>query len=111
MMMVALWPLLLLQIRDVQEDRRHAEKDLKLGLYGRFLYMIIQSTLSVMPSLCIWLAYLLPAHSMAGLYSYTTNNDTGIYLYMGKWTLQCIRCSVRCLTNLRSSSQATCCSI
>uniref|UniRef100_A0A2C9GQ68 Uncharacterized protein n=1 Tax=Anopheles arabiensis TaxID=7173 RepID=A0A2C9GQ68_ANOAR len=83
MMMVALWPLLLLQIRDVQEDRRHAEKDLKLGLYGRFLYMIIQSTLSVMPSLCIWLAYLLPAHSMAGLYSYTTNNDTGIYLYMG----------------------------
>ncbi|KFB36928.1 AGAP002050-PA-like protein [Anopheles sinensis] len=83
MMMVALWPLLLLQIRDVQEDRRHAEKDLKLGLYGRFLYIIIQGTLSVMPSLCIWLAYLLPAHSMAGLYSYTTNNDTGIYLYMG----------------------------
>uniref|UniRef100_A0A8D8KX18 ABC transporter G family member 7 n=1 Tax=Culex pipiens TaxID=7175 RepID=A0A8D8KX18_CULPI len=82
-MMVALWPLLILQIRDVQEDRRHAEKDLRLGLYGRFLYIIIQTTLSVLPSLCIWLAYLLPAHSMAGLYSSSSNNDMGIYLYMG----------------------------
>ncbi|XP_053687046.1 ATP-binding cassette sub-family G member 8 isoform X1 [Sabethes cyaneus] len=81
--MLALWPLLILQIRDVQEDRRHAEKDLRLGLYGRFLYIIIQGTLSVLPSLCIWLAYLLPAHSMAGLYSSSGSNDTAIYLYMG----------------------------
>ncbi|KXJ80123.1 hypothetical protein RP20_CCG026446 [Aedes albopictus] len=83
--MVSLWPLLILQIRDVQEDRQHAEKDLRLSLYGRFLYIIIQTTLSVLPSLCIWLAYLLPAHSMAGLYASPSNNDTIIYIYMGKF--------------------------
>ncbi|XP_055625896.1 ATP-binding cassette sub-family G member 8 isoform X1 [Toxorhynchites rutilus septentrionalis] len=82
-MVVFLWPMLILQIRDIQEDRRHAEKDLRIGLYGRFLYIIIQTTLCVLPSLCIWLAYLLPAHSMAGLYSSSSSTDTGIYLYMG----------------------------
>lgn len=37
--------------------------------------------MSVLPSLCIWVAFLLPAHSMAGLYSY--KNDSGIYMYLG----------------------------
>lgn len=82
---IAFWPIILLMIRDIQNDRKHAEKDIKLGLYGRFVYIFVQSILSVLPSLCIWLAYLLPAHSMAGLYSYTANNDAGIYLYMGKY--------------------------
>ncbi|TMW46795.1 hypothetical protein DOY81_008118, partial [Sarcophaga bullata] len=77
------WPLLMLTIRDTQEDRRHAERDIRLGLYTRTLYIIVQSLLGLFPSLCIWLAYLLPAHSMAGLYTYTTSSDTGIYLYMG----------------------------
>jgi len=72
-----------LTIRDIHEDRLHAEKDLTLGLYGRLSYLFIQSIFSVLPSICIWLAYLLPAHSMAGLYAYTNNNETGIYLYMG----------------------------
>ena len=84
-MMVALWPILLITIRDNSEDRKYAEKDMQLGLYGRFLYIFIQSIMSVAPSLCIWLAYLLPAHSMAGLYSYANGSDTGIYLYMGKF--------------------------
>lgn len=106
-MMVALWPLLILQIRDVQEDRRHAEKDLRLGLYGRFLYIIIQTTLSVLPSLCIWLAYLLPAHSMAGLYSSSSNNDMGIYLYMGTATVK--SAPKRTNSNLKSDFlQVTC---
>lgn len=43
-----------------------------------------QSLFNLLPSLCIWLAYLLPAHSMAGLYAYSAGSDTGIYLYMGK---------------------------
>lgn len=83
-MTVAYWPLLLLIIRDIHDDRKHAERDLHIGLYGRFVYIFIQCALSLLPSLCIWLAYLLPAHSMAGLYSYTNNSDVGIYLYMGK---------------------------
>lgn len=81
---IAFWPIILFMIRDNQNDRKHAEKDIKLGLYGRAVYIFVQSMLSILPSLCIWLAYLLPAHSMAGLYSYTSNSDAGIYLYMGK---------------------------
>lgn len=81
---IAFWPIILFMIRDNQNDRKQAEKDIKLGLYGRTVYIFVQSILSVLPSLCIWLAYLLPAHSMAGLYSYTANSDAGIYLYMGK---------------------------
>ncbi|EDW84740.1 uncharacterized protein Dwil_GK14275 [Drosophila willistoni] len=82
-MVLAYWPLVMLTIRDTQEDRRHAERDIRLGLYSRSLYIIIQSLLGLFPSLCIWLAYLLPAHSMAGLYTYSNSSDTGIYLYMG----------------------------
>ncbi|XP_037923929.1 ABC transporter G family member 4 isoform X1 [Hermetia illucens] len=82
-MAIAYWPLLMLTIRDVYEDRKYAERDIRLGLYSRYLYICIQCLLGLFPSLCIWLAYLLPAHSMAGLYSYTKSSDTGIYLYMG----------------------------
>lgn len=83
-MAIAFWPIILFIVRDNQNDRKHAEKDIKLGLYGRMVYIFVQSLLSLLPSLCIWLAYLLPAHSMAGLYSYTTNSDAGIYMYMGE---------------------------
>lgn len=84
-MAIAFWPIMLLLIRDFQIDRKNAEKDIRLGLYGRFVYILVQSVLTVLPSLCIWLAYLLPAHSMAGLYNYTANNDAGIYMYMGNF--------------------------
>jgi len=36
------WPLVMLTIRDTQEDRRHAERDIRLGLYTRSLYIIVQ---------------------------------------------------------------------
>lgn len=41
-MAVALWPLILLTIRDVQEDRKYAERDIKLQMYSRFSYIIVQ---------------------------------------------------------------------
>lgn len=41
-MSIGLWPLLLCFIRDTHEDRRHAEKDLKLDLYGRTVYILVQ---------------------------------------------------------------------
>ncbi|CAG9807686.1 unnamed protein product [Chironomus riparius] len=85
MMAIAFWPIILLFIRDVQNDRKSAEKDIYLQMYGRTVYIIIQSFLSVLPNICIWLAYLLPAHSMAGLY--TSNNDIGIYIYLGYMVL------------------------
>lgn len=42
MMALAFWPLILLTIRDIHEDRKYAERDIKLGLYGRTIYIIIQ---------------------------------------------------------------------
>lgn len=85
MMAIAFWPILLLIIRDIHNDRKCAEKDIHLELYGRTSYIFMQTLMSILPSLCIWMAYLLPAHSMAGLYVYDpANNDAGIYLYMGE---------------------------
>lgn len=42
MMVVAFWPLVLLTIRDIHEDRMYAERDMKLGLYGRVVYIFVQ---------------------------------------------------------------------
>jgi hypothetical protein len=84
MMAIALWPLILLFIRDIQNDRKCAERDIYLDLYGRGVYIFVQSLLSVLPTVCIWIAFLLPAHSMAGLFNYSAAaTDAGIYLYMG----------------------------
>lgn len=41
-MVLAYWPLVMLTIRDTQEDRRHAERDIRLGLYSHSLYIIVQ---------------------------------------------------------------------
>lgn len=83
-MVITIWPIILLLIRDIQNDRKHAERDIGLQLYSRVIYISIHSLLSLVPSICIWLAYLLPAHSMSALYSYSSNYDAGIYIYMGE---------------------------
>lgn len=87
-MAVAFWPILMLTVRDIDLDRSYAEKEIALKLYSRTLYIIVQNVLTLLPSLCIWLAYLLPAYSMSGLYSYSkagtiSSSDTGIYEYIG----------------------------
>lgn len=41
-MTIGLWPLLLCFVRDTHEDRKYAEKDLKLDLYGRTVYLLVQ---------------------------------------------------------------------
>lgn len=48
MMVVAMWPLLLLTIRDIHVDRMYAERDMKLGLYGRSIYIFVQVALRVL---------------------------------------------------------------
>lgn len=40
-----------------------------------------QVLFNILPSLCIWLAYLLPAHSMSGLYS--NSDEYSIWEYTG----------------------------
>lgn len=41
-MSICLWPILLLVIRDIHEDRMYAEKDFYLGMYGRLVYILTQ---------------------------------------------------------------------
>lgn len=41
-MALAYYPLLMLTIRDAQEDRRHAERDIQMNLYSRSLYILVQ---------------------------------------------------------------------
>jgi hypothetical protein len=108
MMAIAFWPILMLLIRDIQNDRKCAEKDIHLELYGRFGYIFMQTLLSIIPNLCIWIAYLLPAHSMAGLFIYDPSiTDAGIYLYMGEYFETC-----NCLSKFQLHFyQVTCFSI
>lgn len=42
MMAVALWPLILLSIRDVHVDRKYAEREIKLRMYSRSAYIVVQ---------------------------------------------------------------------
>lgn len=46
MMAVAFWPILLLMIRDIHEDRTYAEKDFSLRMYGRTVYILTQVSFS-----------------------------------------------------------------
>lgn len=43
---------------------------------------LLQILLNLLPSLCIWVAYLLPAHTMSGLYS--GSNEFSIWEYIGE---------------------------
>lgn len=117
-MIVCVFPLLLMSIRDIHLDRKYAEKDISLKFYGRTVYIVtqvrqlrsfffcycnkvkkkkeenhyrtfklimlylLQILLNLLPSLCIWLAYLLPAHTMSGLYS--GSNEFSIWEYIGE---------------------------
>ncbi|XP_031632240.1 ATP-binding cassette sub-family G member 8 [Contarinia nasturtii] len=80
-MILGVFPLLFMTIKDIHTDRKYAEKDIALKFYGGTVYIITQVLLNLLPSLCIWLAYLLPAHSMSGLYSNSDENN--IWQYIG----------------------------
>lgn len=60
-MVLAYWPLVMLTIRDTQEDRRHAERDIRLGLYSRSLYIVVQVSVHP-PTRCD--LYLMPSLSL-----------------------------------------------
>lgn len=47
---------------------------------------LLQILLNLLPSWCIWLAYLLPAHTMSGLYS--GSNEFSIWEYIGECKIQ-----------------------
>ncbi|XP_063989330.1 ATP-binding cassette sub-family G member 5 [Diachasmimorpha longicaudata] len=76
------WPLGLLQIFDITRARRNVERDIKDGLYGRFIYIIIELLCSF-PSWClIYAIYLGPAFAMSGLHLAVDENLTSLWSYL-----------------------------
>lgn len=41
-MAIGFWPLILMNVREIRMDRRFAEKDIDLKLYGRTVYIVTQ---------------------------------------------------------------------
>lgn len=41
-MAIGFWPLILMNVREIQMDRKFAEKDINLTLYGRTVYIVTQ---------------------------------------------------------------------
>lgn len=41
-MAIGFWPLILMHVKEIQMDRRFAEKDINLKLYGRTVYIVTQ---------------------------------------------------------------------
>ncbi|KAL1116726.1 hypothetical protein AAG570_005198 [Ranatra chinensis] len=85
MMVVAAWPLMMVLgfSRTHGVNRRAAESDLRQNLYNRTLYIVCSLVFTLVPSALIWLAYLLPAYCMTGLYDQSTADGLTFYLGYG----------------------------
>ncbi|KAJ8912901.1 hypothetical protein NQ315_017231 [Exocentrus adspersus] len=83
-MCVMAWPLLLfLSISEIKRNKRTVERDIKDGLYGRLTYILTKALINLLPSLFIWLIYIVPSYSMCGLYMQSLYNYDGFYIYIG----------------------------
>ncbi|XP_012286012.1 ATP-binding cassette sub-family G member 5 [Orussus abietinus] len=76
------WPLGLVAICEVAGSRPSVERDTKDGLYGRFVYILVELICSV-PSWCVvYLTYLAPAFAMSGLHLAPDENLTSLWNYL-----------------------------
>lgn len=83
-MCVMVWPILLfLTLLEVRRNRQTVERDIRDGLYGRFTYIFTKTLINLLPSLFVWLIYLVPSYSMCGLYMQSSNDYQGFYIYLG----------------------------
>ncbi|KAJ8967500.1 hypothetical protein NQ314_002815, partial [Rhamnusium bicolor] len=83
-MCVMAWPLLLfLTVSEIRRNRRTVERDIRDGLYGRLIYIFSKSLINLLPSLFVWLIYIVPSYSMCGLYMQSLYNYDGFYIYIG----------------------------
>lgn len=84
-MCVTVWPILLaLTLSELRRNHKTVEREIEDGLYGRFTYIFVKILINLLPSLFIWLVYLVPSYSMCGLYMQGPNNYNGFYIYIGK---------------------------
>ncbi|KAK0082540.1 hypothetical protein PV325_010200 [Microctonus aethiopoides] len=79
---ILFWPLGLLGIREVINVRANVESDIKDGLYGRLIYIILEFLCSI-PSWClVYATYLVPAFVMSGLHMALDDNLTSLWNYL-----------------------------
>ncbi|XP_073973400.1 ATP-binding cassette sub-family G member 5 isoform X2 [Rhodnius prolixus] len=82
MLSVMSWPMILLLglSKTHGHVRSTTESDIRQGLYSRLLYIVTSLIFSVIPSALTWLAYLIPAYCMSGLYEQGSLENLFIYL-------------------------------
>lgn len=79
---LAPWPVLLLTLSEVGRERWSLHRDIRDRLYYRMVYLFTKVLYNLPASVCVWLAYLVPAYSMTGLHM--QGNDTAsFYVYVG----------------------------
>lgn len=72
-----------LVVSEERKNRRVIKRDIGDELYGRFTYILAKCIANLLPSLFIWLVFLVPAYSMSGLHFQSTSNYHGFYIYLG----------------------------
>ncbi|XP_015601494.1 ATP-binding cassette sub-family G member 5 [Cephus cinctus] len=76
------WPLNLIAICNIATCRPNVERDMRDGLYGRFVYIFVE-LLCTIPSWCVvYLTYLAPAFAMSGLHLAPDENLTSLWNYL-----------------------------
>ncbi|PNF34419.1 hypothetical protein B7P43_G13248 [Cryptotermes secundus] len=79
---LAPWPILLLALGEVGRERWSVHRDIRDRLYYRIVYIFTKVLYNLPASVCVWLAYLVPAYSMTGLHM-QGNDATSFYTYVG----------------------------
>lgn len=76
------WPLSLLAMCDIANSRPNVERDIRDGLYCRFIYILIELICSVLAWCIVYLIYLAPAFAMSGLHLVPDENLTSLWNYL-----------------------------
>ncbi|KAK4875929.1 hypothetical protein RN001_012351 [Aquatica leii] len=85
---ITTWPVVLtLTLSEIRRNTGAINRDIQDNLYGRFTYVFVKILINLLPSLFIWLVYLVPSYSMCGLYMQGPNDYNGFYIYIGMMLL------------------------
>ncbi|XP_069674878.1 ATP-binding cassette sub-family G member 8 [Periplaneta americana] len=79
---LAPWPILLLTLGEVGRERWSVHRDVRDRLYYRIIYIFTKVLYNLPASICVWLAYLVPAYSMTGLHMQGSDTSS-FYVYVG----------------------------
>ncbi|KAJ9579822.1 hypothetical protein L9F63_004528, partial [Diploptera punctata] len=82
MAVLAPWPILLLTLGEVGRERWSIHRDIRDRLYYRINIINFQVLYNLPASVCVWLAFLVPAYSMTGLHM-QGNDMSSFYVYVG----------------------------